>query len=112
MYRIVTSISSSDHVPFVFRFHRGQGQIQTIVLQRGADGLGFSIVGGHGSPHGNLPIYVKSVFASGAAAEEGSLKRGDQILAVNGEILEGFTHEQAVIMLKQAKGRIELLILT
>lgn len=38
-------------------------QYKTITLDRGADGLGFSIVGGYGSPHGDLPIYVKTVFA-------------------------------------------------
>lgn len=38
-------------------------QYKTITLDRGPDGLGFSIVGGFGSPHGDLPIYVKTVFA-------------------------------------------------
>lgn len=38
-------------------------QYKTITLDRGPDGLGFSIVGGYGSPHGDLPIYVKTVFA-------------------------------------------------
>lgn len=37
-------------------------QYKTITLARGPDGLGFSIVGGFGSPHGDLPIYVKTVF--------------------------------------------------
>lgn len=37
-------------------------QCKTIHLERGPDGLGFSIVGGFGSPHGDLPIYVKTVF--------------------------------------------------
>ncbi|KAF5912793.1 hypothetical protein HPG69_007783 [Diceros bicornis minor] len=38
-------------------------QCKSIMLDRGPDGLGFSIVGGYGSPHGDLPIYVKTVFA-------------------------------------------------
>eukprot|EP00061_Rhincodon_typus_P010856 g35455.t1 len=38
-------------------------QCTNITLEKGPDGLGFSIVGGHGSPHGDLPIYVKTVFA-------------------------------------------------
>lgn len=38
-------------------------QPKLIVLEKGSDGLGFSIVGGYGSPHGDLPIYVKTIFA-------------------------------------------------
>uniref|UniRef100_A0A8C0QSN5 PATJ crumbs cell polarity complex component n=1 Tax=Chelonoidis abingdonii TaxID=106734 RepID=A0A8C0QSN5_CHEAB len=83
-----------------------------IALEKGSDGLGFSIVGGYGSPHGDLPIYVKTIFAKGAAADDGRLKRGDQILAVNGEALEGVTHEQAVAILKCQKGSVTLTVLS
>ena len=38
-------------------------QPKIIALEKGSDGLGFSIVGGYGSPHGDLPIYVKTIFA-------------------------------------------------
>uniref|UniRef100_A0A8D0HJN6 PATJ crumbs cell polarity complex component n=1 Tax=Sphenodon punctatus TaxID=8508 RepID=A0A8D0HJN6_SPHPU len=83
-----------------------------IALEKGSDGLGFSIVGGYRSPHGDLPIYVKTIFAKGAAADDGRLKRGDQILAVNGEALEGVTHEQAVAILKRQKGTVTLSVLS
>ncbi|KAM9130485.1 inaD-like protein [Pangshura tecta] len=87
-------------------------QPKIIALEKGADGLGFSIVGGYGSPHGDLPIYVKTIFAKGAAADDGRLKRGDQILAVNGKALEGVTHEQAVAILKCQKGSVTLTVLS
>ncbi len=45
------------------------------VLCRGQHNLGFSIVGGFGSPHGDMPIFVKTVFEKGAAADHGGLKR-------------------------------------
>ncbi|XP_069934493.1 inaD-like protein isoform X4 [Oryctolagus cuniculus] len=83
-----------------------------ITLEKGSEGLGFSIVGGYGSPHGDLPIYVKTIFAKGAAADDGRLKRGDQILAVNGETLEGVTHEQAVAILKHQTGAVTLTVLS
>ncbi|XP_077201171.1 multiple PDZ domain protein isoform X17 [Paroedura picta] len=96
----------------IFQDDLGPPQYKTITLDRGSDGLGFSIVGGYGSPHGDLPIYVKTVFAKGAAAEDGRLKRGDQIIAVNGQSLEGVTHEEAVAILKRTKGTVTLTVLS
>uniref|UniRef100_A0A7N8XXS3 Multiple PDZ domain crumbs cell polarity complex component n=1 Tax=Mastacembelus armatus TaxID=205130 RepID=A0A7N8XXS3_9TELE len=96
----------------IFQDDLGPPQYKTITLERGPDGLGFSIVGGYGSPHGDLPIYVKTVFGKGAAAEDGRLKRGDQIMAVNGQALEGVTHEEAVGILKRTKGTVTLTVLS
>ncbi|XP_032624576.1 multiple PDZ domain protein isoform X17 [Chelonoidis abingdonii] len=96
----------------IFQDDLGPPQYKSITLDRGQDGLGFSIVGGYGSPHGDLPIYVKTVFAKGAAAEDGRLKRGDQIIAVNGQSLEGVTHEEAVALLKRTKGTVTLTVLS
>ncbi|KAK2863194.1 hypothetical protein Q5P01_002727 [Channa striata] len=96
----------------IFQDDLGPPQYKSITLERGPDGLGFSIVGGYGSPHGDLPIYVKTVFGKGAAAEDGRLKRGDQIMAVNGQTLEGVTHEEAVGILKRTKGTVTLTVLS
>ncbi|CAL9694923.1 unnamed protein product [Knipowitschia caucasica] len=96
----------------IFQDDTGPPQYKSINLERGPDGLGFSIVGGYGSPHGDLPIYVKTVFGKGAAAEDGRLKRGDQIIAVNGQSLDGVTHEEAVGILKRTKGAVTLTVLS
>ncbi|XP_061744554.1 inaD-like protein [Nerophis ophidion] len=85
---------------------------RTICLERTSNGLGFSIVGGFGSTHGDLPIYVKTVFSKGAAAVDGRLKRGDRLLSVNGESLDGVTHEQAVAILKKQTGAVRLQVLS
>ncbi|XP_055368173.1 multiple PDZ domain protein isoform X3 [Betta splendens] len=85
---------------------------KTVTLDRGSSGLGFSIVGGFGSPHGDLPIYIKTVFSKGAAVEDGRLKPGDQIIAVNGHCLEGVTHAEAVEVLKRTRGTVVLTVLS
>lgn len=69
-------------------------------------------MGGVGSPHGDLPIYIKTVFDRGAAASSGVLKRGDQIVEVNGQNLEGTSHKEAVNILKQVRGKVVLKIIS
>uniref|UniRef100_A0A7N8X7M4 PATJ crumbs cell polarity complex component n=1 Tax=Mastacembelus armatus TaxID=205130 RepID=A0A7N8X7M4_9TELE len=111
----VESLSSSSTVSANTDTHTAESEgprPRSISLEKGSEGLGFSIVGGFGSPHGDLPIYVKTVFSKGAAAVDGRLKRGDQILSVNGESLQGATHEQAVAILKKQKGTVALDILS
>ncbi|KAI1306510.1 Multiple PDZ domain protein [Halotydeus destructor] len=85
---------------------------EIITLHRGPDGLGFSIVGGRGSPHGDFPIYVKNIFAQGAAAQHGRLNRGDQIIAVNDQSMDGVTHEEAVEILKNVTGSVRLAVIS
>ena len=53
-------------------------EVMTIVLVKGMSGkgLGFTIVGGKGSPHGDMPVYVKSILPGGAAEADGRMRRG------------------------------------
>ncbi|KAJ8031209.1 Disks large-like 1 [Holothuria leucospilota] len=71
---------------------------RTVVLQKGPTGLGFNIVGGED----NEGIFISFILAGGVADLSGELRRGDQILSVNGKDLSIATHEDAALALKGA----------
>lgn len=96
-------------------------------FQKGAGmkSLGFSIVGGRDSPKGSIGIFVKTIFASGQACENGNLLAGmsliflliffkfnfkfkhfctgDEILSLNNESLKGMSHLEVITMFKNIK---------
>ena len=69
-------------------------------MHKGPQGLGFNIVGGEGGEG----IFISFILTGGAADLSGELKKGDQILSVNGIDLVQATHEQAADILKNAHG--------
>lgn len=77
----------------------------TVVFRKGPGlkSLGFTIVGGRDSPRGCMGIFVKSVLRGGQAADDGRLRAGDEILAVNGRACHDLTHQQAVALFKGCK---------
>lgn len=70
--------------------------VRTVTLQKGTQGLGFNIVGGEDGEG----IFISFILAGGPADQSGDLKRGDQILSVNGVNLRTATHEEAAQALK------------
>ncbi|XP_013414730.1 disks large homolog 2-like isoform X1 [Lingula anatina] len=75
-----------------------------VTLKKGSSGLGFNIVGGEDGEG----IYVSFILAGGPADLSGELKRGDQLISVNGVDLRDATHEQAAAALKHAGDTVEI----
>nr|CAI5858065.1 unnamed protein product [Callosobruchus analis] len=71
-------------------------EVRTVTLQKGNSGLGFNIVGGEDGEG----IFISFILAGGPADLSGELRRGDQILSVNGVNLRNATHEEAAMALK------------
>lgn len=58
----------------------------------------------------NSPIYISRIIPGGVADRQGHLKRGDQLISVNGINVEGESHEKAVELLKAAQGKVRLVV--
>ncbi|XP_063305901.1 disks large homolog 4 isoform X1 [Pelobates fuscus] len=69
-----------------------------VTIHRGSTGLGFNIVGGEDGEG----IFISFILAGGPADLSGALRKGDQIISVNGVDLRNATHEQAALALKNA----------
>ncbi|XP_033125050.1 disks large homolog 2-like [Anneissia japonica] len=76
-----------------------------VVLTKGSTGLGFNIVGGEDGEG----IFISFILAGGVADLSGELRRGDQLLAVNGKDLSRATHEDAALALKGAGQTVTIL---
>lgn len=75
-----------------------------VFLQKGPSGLGFNIVGGEGGEG----IFISFILTGGAADLSGELRKGDQIISVNGIDLIQATHEQAAEILKNAGNQVSI----
>ena len=76
------------------------GRKYEIDLQKGPQGLGFSITTRDNPAGGNCPIYIKNILPTGAAIEDGRLRPGDRLLEVNGIEITGKTQSEAVSILR------------
>ncbi|XP_053733549.1 E3 ubiquitin-protein ligase LNX isoform X3 [Synchiropus splendidus] len=75
------------------------------------DSLGMTVAGGMSSRGWDLPIYVTNVDADGVVGQEGSIRKGDILLNVNGMDLTGVTRCEAVANLKNTSSPVVLKVL-
>ncbi|XP_012979597.1 protein lin-7 homolog B isoform X2 [Mesocricetus auratus] len=90
-----------------FTASEGHAHPRVVELPKTDEGLGFNIMGGKEQ---NSPIYISRVIPGGVADRHGGLKRGDQLLSVNGVSVECEQHEKAVELLKAAQGSVKLVV--
>ncbi|CAK8685544.1 unnamed protein product [Clavelina lepadiformis] len=84
------------------------GRETVIEINKGKAGLGVSIVGGADSLLNS--VLVHTVYDEGAAAKDGRLWPGDRILSVNGLDLRHATHDEAIEVLRNTPGTVQLTI--
>lgn len=91
----------------IFSASEGHSHARIVTLPKTEEGLGFNIMGGSEQ---SSPIYISRIISGGLADRLGQLKRGDQLLSVNGISVEGESHEKAVELLKAAQGKVVMVV--
>uniref|UniRef100_G1P959 PDZ domain containing 2 n=1 Tax=Myotis lucifugus TaxID=59463 RepID=G1P959_MYOLU len=86
------------------------GRIWKLELLKESDGLGIQVSGGRGSKRSPHAIVVTQVKEGGAAHRDGRLSLGDELLVINGHLLVGLSHEEAVAILRSATGMVQLVV--
>eukprot|EP00102_Acyrthosiphon_pisum_P012560 XP_008181774.2 PREDICTED: multiple PDZ domain protein isoform X5 [Acyrthosiphon pisum] len=81
----------------------------TIEINKDKVGLGLSIVGGSDTLLDVVMIH--EVYPDGAAAKDGRLRPGDQLVEVNGEDFRSITHIKALGVLRQTPAKVTMVVL-
>ncbi|KAL4227693.1 hypothetical protein ACF0H5_013128 [Mactra antiquata] len=110
-----TSLLSFDGSEYDFGCEASPGigkkrVITKLHLLKENNSLGLHIAGGKGSKRGDIGIFVAGITEYGPAHRDGRLKRGDELLMINGRSLIGVTHQDAVDMLRSAPKLVQLVI--
>ncbi|XP_025414266.1 multiple PDZ domain protein-like isoform X4 [Sipha flava] len=85
------------------------GVESTIEINKDKVGLGLSIVGGTDTLLD--VVIIHEVYPDGAAAKDGRLRSGDQLLEVNGENFRNITHTAALGVLRQTPAKVTMVVL-
>ncbi|KAK7832389.1 LOW QUALITY PROTEIN: hypothetical protein U0070_011837 [Myodes glareolus] len=89
-----------------------ESEMFEVELTKNVQGLGITIAGYIGDkklePSG---IFVKSITKSSAVEHDGRIQIGDQIIAVDGTNLQGFTNQQAVEVLRHTGQTVRLTLM-
>lgn len=71
-------------------------------------GIGITIVGGENPGNIDLGIFVKTVTPGGPADQDGRIKPGDRLIAINDQTVHGM--QQAVQLIREAKNFVKLCV--
>lgn len=94
------NLSFFDNVDIDYEYYQ-------ININRTDSGFGFRIIGG--SEDGSN-IIIGSIVLGGAAHQEGTLKAGDELIAINGKFVVGFSHQDVVQLMSQTGTQVTILV--
>lgn len=89
----------------VFSASIGHSHPRLVELPKTDEGLGFNVMSFEGSA-----VFISRITQGGVADKHGGLRRGDQLVSINGINVENEDHKGAVELLKTAKGTVSLVV--
>lgn len=89
----------------VFSASIGHSHPRTVELPKTDEGFGFNVMSFDGSA-----VFISRITQGGIADKHGGLRRGDQLISINGINVENEDHIKAVELLKATKGRVILVV--
>jgi len=88
------AIATAKATVAAFAAAEGHAHPRVIELPNTGEGLGFNVMGGKEQ---NCPVYISRIIPEGVAAKHGGLKRGDQLLWINGQPVDGESHDKGTL---------------
>ncbi|XP_073675620.1 membrane-associated guanylate kinase, WW and PDZ domain-containing protein 1 isoform X3 [Garra rufa] len=84
-----------------------EAEYYSVDLERESKGFGFSLRGGK---EYSMDLYVLRLAEDGAAAKNGKMRVGDEILEINGESTKNMKHSRAIELIKTGGRRARLVL--
>ncbi|XP_042570856.1 multiple PDZ domain protein isoform X2 [Cyprinus carpio] len=88
------------------------GELQMFDLDCGShgSGLGLCLSGNRDGARGQMSVYVSEIKPDGAAAADGRVRVGDELLEINGQVLYGRSHQNATAIINNAPAKVRILL--
>ncbi|XP_049328589.1 multiple PDZ domain protein [Astyanax mexicanus] len=88
------------------------GQLKLVELDCSghSGGVGLCVTGSRHSARGRMSVYVSEVQVGGAAAADGRIRVGDELLEINGQVLYGRSHQNAAAIINSAPSKVKIVL--
>ncbi|XP_036439310.1 multiple PDZ domain protein [Colossoma macropomum] len=88
------------------------GQLKLVELNCSTNrsGLGLCVTGSRDRARGRMSVYVSEVQPEGAAAADGRIRVGDELLEINGQVLYGRSHQNAAAIINSAPSEVKIVL--
>ncbi|XP_028832481.1 multiple PDZ domain protein isoform X2 [Denticeps clupeoides] len=92
------------------RYSSLPGELHLIELVKGGSDLGLCLAGNSEDSRSHINVYVATIQPGGAAAADGRIQVGDELLEINGQIMYGRSHQNATSIINSAPSKVRIIL--